>query len=134
MKISPLCILILSLNLMPLQGIRAQSDADSTSLPADPATSVVQTKIETISFPKVQFRNATVQEVADFLNRQSVLLDTAEPDPSRRGVKITVDKSAAGKKVTLSLKTMPMSEVLRFLTMLGGVKYTVGPDGVLISG
>jgi hypothetical protein len=133
MKITSICLLILLINLTALHGVHAQAATDANNPPADAATDAMKTKLRKIVFPKVKLRNSTVQEIADFLSRKSVLLDTTEPDPSRRGVKIRVDQSAAGRKASISPNTMTIPQILDIVGMLSGVKYTVGPDGILIS-
>jgi general secretion pathway protein D len=60
---------------------------------ADAAASI-QRKLSTIIIPRLEFREASVREAADFLHRKSVELDSAEPDPAKRGISIVL--KAAG--------------------------------------
>jgi general secretion pathway protein D len=67
-----------------------QNDQDAAG------TARIQAKLQSIIIPRLEFREATVREALDFLRRKSAELDTAEPDPARRGVSFVLKLDAAG--------------------------------------
>jgi len=112
--------------------------------PANPAASAppapafvpgsIEDKLNSIIIPKIDFRDATTREAIDYLRQQSIQLDTAEADPSRRGVKITIASDIPrGQRITLSLTNIPLIHALMYICQLGGGKLTVNADGVAIA-
>ncbi len=110
---------------------------------SDKVTGRAQTlhhKLNTILIPKLEFREATIREAVDFLKQQSFALDTAEPDPAKRGVNIvlrleeplpgTIDPAQA--RITVSLTNIPLVEALRYVTGLANLKFKVEPYAVSI--
>ena len=57
-----------------------------------------------------------------------------ERDPARRGLNLIVREGAAPStaKISLDLHDVPMSEALRYITELAGMKYKVEPYAVLV--
>lgn len=114
----------------------------STSGEASNSTAAIQHKLNSIIIPKVEFKGATVREAVDFLKKKSVELDTAESNPSRRGVNIVLQPdyaepnkegiSPADAQLTLSVINMPLGEVIRYVTTLSGLKVKVESDKVSI--
>src|ERR1700677_1186788 len=114
----------------------------------------LRSKLDRIIIPEINFRGTTVRDAIKFLAKESVALDTTETVASRRGVKITTrvdappgmsgfpasappQPAAAGfygdnMKFTLIVKNMPLSDALRYVTGLTGLKYKVTPSGVLV--
>lgn len=88
-----------------------------------------------IILPTVQFQGATVAEAVEFLFQKSRDLDTMERDPQRRGFNYVIRHGAAPStaKITLDLKDVPLSEALRYVTELAGMKYRVEANGVVIT-
>jgi general secretion pathway protein D len=81
---------------------------------------LVSNKLERIILPIVDFQEVTIQEAFDFLRAQSVELDNLELDPAKRGINFVLDlgpDEVANKikatKITLQLKGVPMSEVVK---------------------
>lgn len=52
------------------------------------STEEIQNKLNRIIIPSLSFKDATVREAIDFLRKKSVELDTAETDPTKKGVNI----------------------------------------------
>ncbi|MHA3775183.1 hypothetical protein ACXR0O_26975 [Verrucomicrobiota bacterium sgz303538] len=123
------------------------------------ATGRIKRKLENIVIPRIEFREASLREAVDFLQKQSVALDTGEQDPSRKGVRIDlkVDELNSGPgpgvipglelpgagaapvapvpsepSITVSLSKIPLGEALRYVTGLFNLKFKVEPDGVSI--
>lgn len=86
-------------------------------------------KLDSIILPEVEFREAAITDVVAFLRQESK--------------KYTKDKTEinfvlmapAGKAptVTMSLKKIPLMEVLRYITVVTGLQYQVDPHAVVIS-
>lgn len=91
-------------------------------------------KMDNIIFPTVSFQGATIDEAIEFLRLKSRDLDTMEKNPERRGVNIIVraGDQPVTNQITLDLKEVPMSEALRYITELAGMKYKIDSYAVLV--
>ncbi|QIF05683.1 Amuc_1098 family type IV pilus outer membrane protein [Roseimicrobium sp. ORNL1] len=91
-------------------------------------------KMSRIIFPTVQFAGASIEEAVEFLRIKSKDYDTIERDPAKRGVNLIIKPGTAPSTATISLdlKDVPMSEALRYITELGGMKYKVEPYAVVV--
>jgi hypothetical protein len=91
-------------------------------------------KMSKIIFPSVEFRGASLDEAVEFLRIKSRDYDSLERDPSKKGVNLIIKPGAAPSTATISLdlKDVPMSEALRYITELGGMKYKVEPYAVVV--
>ncbi|OYW77272.1 MAG: hypothetical protein B7Z37_05065 [Verrucomicrobia bacterium 12-59-8] len=100
----------------------------------EPATSVIQTKLEKIIIPQLQFRDATVEECIERLRSQSRNHDTATVDPTKRGVSILLRPSVPPVKtsITLDLKNVPLGEALRYVAELAKLKMSIRSYAVTI--
>lgn len=77
----------------------------------------LSTKLQRIIIPRVELTDVTVQEAVDYLSAQASALDTAEPDPDRRGVSFVVSPSVTTERVVnLDLRQVPLEEALRYVT------------------
>ena len=106
-------------------------------------------KLNTIVFPKIDFRDATVREAVEFLTFKSKSLDT-----NHEGVSIVLLTSAegaggipglepppdfipadpyAGIRITLTLNNVPLIEVIKYITNLANLKFKIEPSAVVIS-
>lgn len=91
-------------------------------------------KMSKIIFPTVQFAGASVEEAVEFLRIKSKDYDNFERDPAKKGVNLIIKPGSAPSTATISLdlKDVPMSEALRYITELGGMKYKVEPFAVVV--
>ncbi|HSI65655.1 MAG TPA: hypothetical protein VLE43_21190, partial [Candidatus Saccharimonadia bacterium] len=91
-------------------------------------------KMSKLIFPSVQFQNTSLEEAIEFLRIKSRDYDSTERDPSQKGVNLIIKPGAESStaKITLDLKDVPMSEALRYITELGGMKYKVEPYAVVV--
>ena len=82
-----------------------------------------------IVIPKVNFHDATLIDVVEYLRHQSI-----EIDPEHKGVNLVVkpSKSSAEARITLTLSNIPVSEALRYVAALAGLEITAQPDGLLL--
>ena len=88
----------------------------------------------TWNFPKVDFRESTVAEIAEFLVKRS-----AQLDPLGKGTPIVIKggRELADAKVTLKLEDVPLHEVLKFVATLANAEvvkeefaFVLQPKGV----
>lgn len=116
--------------------------APAMAPPGEADTSRMRQKLERIVIPKLEFREATIQEAIDYLSQQSVELDTESP-ASDRGVRFALKignvapavpgtPSPADARITVSLTNIPLIEALRYVTSLANLKFKVQPDQVVI--
>lgn len=111
-------------------------DADSAiGLAADTANSgspQIEAKLNRIIIPRIEFDNARLADVLEFLSQKSQELDVTETDPARRGVNIVVDSSGSpdGRDLsqtplTVRLSNIPLGAALKYVTQQVDMKYRV---------
>ncbi len=93
--------------------------------PSDSAA--ITEKMQRIIFPQVQFSGASLEEAIEFLRIKSRDLDVQEMDPARKGVNIILNQgdTPVTNSISIDLSNVPMSEALRYITDLAGMKYKV---------
>ena len=85
-------------------------------------------KAQKIILPKVEFREATVTEVMDFLR-----LKAREFDTEKQGVSMILRPGpGTDARMSLSLTNVPLTEVLRYVTGLAGLELKAEPDALVI--
>jgi hypothetical protein len=103
--------------------------AAARSAKPDNTGSIVR-KLNNIRFPQVEFRDASVRDVVDILNRRS-----REMDAEKQGVSIIMDgvaESADMPRITLALSNVPLVEVIKYVTNLANLNFKVEPNRVRI--
>ncbi len=103
----------------------------ATGKPVDPIPapkkSPLQTKLDTIVIPQIQFSDATLEEAVAFLRQKSADLDTTTTDPNQKGVNMIV--KAGGNtpevRITLDLKNIPLGEALKYVAQLSNLRLVV---------
>jgi beta-lactamase regulating signal transducer with metallopeptidase domain len=89
-----------------------------------------ETRLSRIVIPVIEFREAYLGEALQFLQAQSV-----EQDPAKQGVnlilKADVNQAASNPQISLVLKNVPLSEALRYLAELAGMKLRYEQDAVM---
>jgi general secretion pathway protein D len=85
---------------------------------------LMSNKLERIILPVVDFDGVNIQEALDFLRQQSIQLDTFELDPTNRGINFVLEiggpdsefaKKILGTEINLQLKSVPLSQVLKYI-------------------
>ena len=112
------------------------TDANNTvEATTPPTTEAIQTKLEKIIIPHMQFQSATVAECIEYLRAQSSTLDTTTADPTARGVNIFYrpGNPPSNAAITLDLKKIPLGEALRYIVELANLKMSVQPYAVVIA-
>ena len=99
---------------------------------ANGGSPLIEEKLNTITIPRLEFNNARLVDVLEFLSQKSQELDTAEPDPTRRGVNIVIDSSGAldggdlsQTPLSVRLSNIPLSAALKYVTQQVDMKYRV---------
>ena len=95
-----------------------------------PAGSSIQKQLETLIVPKVEFKEATLGSVLDFLKQTA-----AKVSEGKTAVNFVVqlpEDQVKTKTVTLSLTNVPMSEVLRYLGGLADIDFAYEKYAILV--
>jgi beta-lactamase regulating signal transducer with metallopeptidase domain len=102
--------------------------------PQTPTADSIESKINRLILPRIQFRQATIHEAVEFLRQKSVALDTATADPAEKGVNIVLAASekTAETKITLDLVNIPLSEVLKFVAQLSELRLVLEKHAVVL--
>jgi hypothetical protein len=91
------------------------------------AGQTMQVKLDRLTLEKVDFKEATFGSVIEFLKQQAAKQDV----PINFVPRVGPEKMAA--PVTLSLRTVPFLEVLRYACNLSGTDFTVEKHAVVIT-
>ncbi len=96
------------------------SGAAVPAAPAAPKSPLIA-KAESIVIPTVQFRSATLPEALEYLRAKA-----REFDPDKKGVSILIRAEHIPQNVNISLdlKTIPLTEALRYTAELAGLEVT----------
>ncbi|MBK1881934.1 hypothetical protein JIN85_05880 [Luteolibacter pohnpeiensis] len=96
-------------------------------------------KLSAIIIPKVDFDDTPIEEAVRFLQDQCAKLDTTEPDPKLKGVKILLElpkdplgRSLKTKVHILRLTNVPASTVLKYICESTKMRYSVDDNAVTI--
>lgn len=96
-----------------------------------PAT---QQKLEKIIIPRVQFRDATLEQALEYLRVKSRELDTLSVPPTHPGVSIVLRKGEAQPaNLSLDLSDTPLLEALRYCAEQAGMQYRVETHAVVVA-
>jgi hypothetical protein len=109
----------------------ATPGANASGGEASPETGI-QNKLHHLIIAKLEFRDTKFTDALDYLKKESVELDTTEPDPSKRGVNIIIKPGIAGGRITLSLANIPLIEAIKFVCQLANLKFTISPTAVTV--
>lgn len=112
-------------------------------------TELMTARLNRIIIPKVNFRDAPIQDAISFLRRESRRLDNADNGqginillelpsaaaaeaPAIEGEETTAAASPVSDKITLTLSNVPLYEVLRYVALQAGLKVKVEPFAVSV--
>jgi general secretion pathway protein D len=114
------------------QPIKRESAETVTNVATRPITRSnqfqINQKLKSIILPSVDFSDASLQDVVNFLNARTRDLDL----PDKQGINFIPRPEAiiSSKSINLNLKNIPLGEALRYITALAGVKYKIDQAGV----
>ena len=97
--------------------------------------SKIEEKLKIIQVPGVQFFESPLPEVLTELQRQARAFDLTEPDPAKKGVNI-IPLLVEGEEpptVTITLNSMPLGQMIQFLTETVNWTYDVRADAIVVS-
>jgi general secretion pathway protein D len=79
----------------------------------------IDQKLSSIFIPSIDFTGASIEDATGFLSSESKRLD-----PEHKGVNFIIqpEASTSAKPITLQLNNVPLSEALRYICQLAGVK------------
>lgn len=113
-------------------------DLTDVEIPTAGAQEIEQ-KLKNITIPQLEFNDATLGDVIQFLIQKSQELDRSEADPAKRGVNIVVDASGAAgggdpsqTTMTVRLTNVPLGIALKYVTQQVGMKYRVDNFAVTV--
>jgi hypothetical protein len=113
---------------------QGKTSAPKSEAPKKPGVNLTE-KMNNIIIPKVQFQGATIGEALEYLRTKSREMDTSSGPPGVKGVNIIL-RSGTNEPlppvISLDLKDVPLSEALRYVTELAGMKFKVEDDAVLV--
>ncbi len=95
----------------------------------EPAT-MLRRKLEQIILPEINLRDAVAADAVMHLRDESRRLD-----PAKEGVNIVwqLPPDAKANRVTLSLRSVPVGEALRYVAQMAGVRYRIETHAVVFS-
>lgn len=120
-------------------------EATTTQQQEARGTEAILAKLNRIIIPRINLEETTLREAITFLQQQSVRLDTTG-DEARRGVNIVLQLAPSGQadqqqeepqvspntRITLQLSNVPLSEALRYVAELAGLRVKVEPYAVTL--
>lgn len=97
-------------------------------------------KMKKIIIPKLEFRDARIDDVINYLQQQSIAFDKDSP-PAEKGVNIilklksfqgTADAPANMPAITLFLKNLSLMDAFKYITEYSGLKYRIEENTVVV--
>lgn len=99
-------------------------------------TAYLESKLEHIVIPEVEFDATPLSQAIEFLRTKSVELDDIEPDPQRKGVNIILLKSAneiqLDALVSMKARNMSLGDLLGYVAQIAGLQMGVHENAVVI--
>jgi hypothetical protein len=113
----------------PASAEKAAPAAEAPGAPGTPADAFpTVAKAKQIIIPRIEMREATLDDVLAFLRKQA-----AEVDPDKAGVKLTLKPgTVTNARITVSLTNVPLLEAMRYVTGLTNLKLTIRRDELVV--
>lgn len=89
-------------------------------------------KLMRIIIPRVEFREATVDEALKLLQKMSVELDMTVTDPSLKGLSLKLHGGAPARRITFSAGNLPIGEVIQYIAELADLKIKIENGGLVL--
>ncbi|MFL2913746.1 MAG: hypothetical protein ACJZ64_03810 [Opitutales bacterium] len=111
-----------------------QTDQKNKKTDFQPAVKI-ESKINFIKIPGVQFFETPLPEVFIELQKQARRFDILEKDSSHKGLNIITLKDGAEPfpLVTITLNSMPLGKMIQFITQMVGWTYDIRKEAIIIS-
>ena len=122
-----------SLWVTPVPGTAKAPTALATTTTDEPSGSqAIIFKLNNITLDRLQFSDASIQEVVDYLRRKSIEADTVETDPNRKGVDFILTSAEGARPVTLDLRGSKLINAIKSVCDQAGMRYRFEPNAVVI--
>ena len=122
-----------SLWVTPVPGTAKGPGIAASTETAEPSGSqAIIFKLNNITLDRLQFSEASIQEVIDYLRRKSIDADTIETDPNRKGVDFILTSSEGARPVTLDLRGSKLLNAIKSVCDQAGMRYRFEPNAVVI--
>lgn len=111
------------------------NNPNRSAMPSD-GNAELTNKLRNIIIPRIDFENTTVEEAIAFLRLRAAELDSAEPDPLKKGMNFVVRRGAdvgSTRIDELSLKNVPMGVALKYICDKAKLRYSVDDFAVTLS-
>ncbi|MBE6366959.1 MAG: hypothetical protein E7052_03495 [Lentisphaerae bacterium] len=112
----------------PLSVVQVDRTTDRRGSVRQKSNTDLYNRLERIVFPSVSFNAMTLTQIISYLNEKG-----RANDPEKEGVAIIDNLSPSDKqrKVSFELGTVPMLDVIRYLSMASGLSYSFRGDKVI---
>ena len=95
-------------------------------------------KLHTLIIPQVDFNYISITEAIKELRHQACLADYSETNPNKKGINIvlkltTSNDSRTEKNIHLSLKNVPLEEIITYLSQQANLSVKVEPYAVILT-
>jgi general secretion pathway protein D len=90
-------------------------------------------KLQSITLDRIQFSDASIGEVIDYLRRKSIEADITESDPNRKGVDFILSSAEGARPVTLDLRGSKLIDAIKSVCNQSGMRWRFEPNAVIIT-
>ncbi len=112
-----------------LQDIQEKQQRLKKNDPSAEAKKGLEKELSAIVLPEVEFREAAISDVVAYLRQESKKYSKDKTEINF----VLVLPEGKTPTLTLALRKIPMSEVLRYITVLTGLQCQIDPHAVVIS-
>lgn len=103
--------------------------ASFTLIKSEQAPSALEKKMDGIIIPRLQFRQANIADVLNYLLDASIELDKTDIPPEQKGVNFILKENPQEMpSITLDLSNVSLSDAVKFVTEMAGLKYSYYKD------
>ncbi len=113
---------------LQVQQLSADAFAAGSDMADREANARVQSILNSMIIPNIDFRDATVFDAIEFL-RQEIVRQTGGDGIN---MKLRFPADVGQQRIDLRLTEIPLGDALRYIMHLSGLKYSVGDHGVVI--
>ncbi len=111
---------------------KAPTTAAVTNTDEPSGSQAIIFKLNNITLDRIQFSDASIQEVIDYLRRKSIEADLVETDPNRKGVDFILTSSEGARPVTLDLRGSKLINAIKSVCDQAQMRYRFEPNAVVI--
>jgi general secretion pathway protein D len=116
------------------------AEGPSTAVEPSPiamrGTENINSKLESIVIPRINFTDSSIREALDFLKKRAADLDELESDPDLKGVniilKVPPGSPEESAQITLEIENVPLKAALDYVAQAAGLKIKIDPYAVVV--